>query len=74
MRTVAEHKQQYCAVRCVNQEAHFFEGEFKSVIEYLRNRSINCNCDVDKPKRKFNCSLKPLYNNEHKKMPRYTYL
>lgn len=33
------------------------------MIEYLRNCTINGNCNVDKPKRKFNCSLKPLYKN-----------
>lgn len=47
----------------ISKHAHFFEGESKSVIEYLRNCTINGNCDVDKPKRKFNCSLKPLYKN-----------
>lgn len=57
MRTIAEYEQQHRTVCCIHEQAHFFEGECESVIEYLRNCTINGNCDVDKPKRKFNCSL-----------------
>lgn len=51
MRTIAKYEQQHGTVRRIDQQSQLFECESESVIQNLRNGTINCNRDVDEPEK-----------------------